>query len=83
MFHRRLLIVGALLAVVWSTPSFAQPGGGVTAKMQGRFLNVKGTPGGDVILIFHTGQQVVLLASDANRVVTQRGPGVRHRYSTF
>ena len=72
MLHPHSLIVAALFAVLWSILSLAQASAAVTANLQGRFLNVKGTPGSDIILIYHTGRQVVLLAIDANFVMTQQ-----------
>ncbi len=44
----------------------------VITNFRGRILDVTGTAGGDIILIAHTGRQVVLHAMDANGVITRQ-----------
>ena len=59
-------IVCLALALVCSTPGYAA---GVTANLRGRMLDITGTAGSDLILIYSTGQQVVLEAVDVTNLV--------------
>ena len=43
----------------------------MASNLRGVVLDVTGTPGSDIIFVYNTGQQVILLAFDANFAVTQ------------
>ncbi|MBT6052153.1 MAG: hypothetical protein HOG49_35570 [Candidatus Scalindua sp.] len=61
-----------MLLLVLSILIPVQASAAVTTNFRGRILDVTGTAGTDIILIVHTGQQVELLAMDANGVITRK-----------